>query len=230
MFKNLKSLFIVEEENAGASSTPAKQQPQNPAQQNRGTATPEKPANTTNPAAPPPSAGAGKAMPELTEVLFKAMEQNNIEGFDYLEFKQSLNSLKKMPMDDQTRYQSAFAMAQTMGVTVERLLQTGQHYLDVLKQEEQKFEVAVNNQKARQIGEKGQQITKMEEAIKAKAEQIKQLTLEIEADQVKATQLKQELSEATVKVEATRSNFMASSEALVQQIRSDLDNIKNFLK
>lgn len=133
-------------------------------------------------------------------------------------------------MDDQTRYQSAFAMAQTMGVTVEKLLQTGQHYLDVLKQEEQKFEAAVNNQKSKQIGEKEQNILKIEEAIKAKAEQIKQLTVEIEADQAKAIQLKQEIADASAKVETTRSNFVASYETLVQQIRTDLDNIKNFLK
>lgn len=224
MFKNLKSLFVVEEENPNKAPSP------NPDQGKTGLK--EQPASKTTPNSTP-SAGPsepGKAVPELTEVLFKAMEQNNVEGFDYLEFKQSLNSLKKMPMDEQTRYQSAFAMAQTMGVTVERLMQTGQHYLDVLKQEEQKFETAVNNQKARQIGEKEQHILKLEEAIKAKAEQIKQLTVEIETDQAKAKQMKQEMTEASVKVETTRSNFVASYESLVQQIRSDLDNIKNFLK
>ena len=31
------------------------------------------------------------------------MEKNNIEGFDYLEFRQSLQSLRKMDMDDPTR-------------------------------------------------------------------------------------------------------------------------------
>lgn len=224
MFKNLKSLFVVEEENPNKAASPESQKDK--------TEMKNQPASkTTNSSAPAPvPAEPGKPAPELTEVLFKAMEQNNVEGFDYLEFKQSLNSLKKMPMDDQTRYQSAYAMAQTMGVTVERLLQTGQHYLDVLKQEEQKFEAAVNNQKAKQIGEKEQHILKLEEAIKAKAEQIKQLTVEIEADQTKAKQLKQEMTEATVKVETTRNNFVASYEALVQQIRHDLDNIKNFLK
>ncbi|MDZ4680104.1 MAG: hypothetical protein SH848_07755 [Saprospiraceae bacterium] len=224
MFKNLKSLFVVEEENSN------KMPSSDPQQGKAGLK--EQPASkiTQNTTPATGSSEPGKAVPELTEVLFKAMEQNNVEGFDYLEFKQSLNSLKKMPMDEQTRYQSAYAMAQTMGVTVERLLQTGQHYLDVLKQEEQKFETAVNNQKAKQIGEKEQHILKLEESIKAKAEQIKQLTVEIEADQAKAKQMKQEMTEASVKVETTRSNFVASYEALVQQIRSDLDNIKNFLK
>lgn len=222
MFKNLKSLFIVEENNPDNANTPTSKQ-EDSGQNIRPSA---KQGNT-----PAASQGEpGKPVPELTEVLYKAMEENNIEGFDYLEYKQSLNSLKKMPMDDQTRYQSAFAMAQTMGVTVERLLQTGQHYLDVLKKEEQKFEAAVNNQKAKQIGEKEQLILQLEEAIKSKAEQIKQLTLEIEADQAKSKQLKQEMAEAGVKVETTRNNFLSSYESLVGQIRSDLENIKNFLK
>lgn len=221
MFKNLKSLFIVEEEGAKANaSAPAQKQESAPK------TNPETSPKATEPVKSEP----GKASPELTEVLLKAMEVNNLDGFDYLEFKQSLNSLKKMPMDEQTRYQSAFAMAQTMGVSVERLLQTGQHYLDVLKQEEQKFQAAVNNQKSKHIGEKEQSIQQLEANVKAKAEQIKQLTAEIEADQASALKLKQEISDATVKVENTKNDFMASYQMLVQQISGDLTNIKNFLK
>lgn len=216
MFKNIKSLFIVEEDDPKtkkveqASQPTASKQPQ--------------------PAVKQAVGEPGKATQEFMEVLFKAMEQNNIQGFDYLEFKQSLASLKKMPMDEQTRYQSAFAMAQTMGATPDKLIQTAQHYLDILKTEEQKFEQAVANQKTKLIGSKEQEIVKAEEAVKTKAEQIKQLTQEIEKHQQQVDQLRREIADATVKVETTKSNFIASYNTLVAQISEDMQNMKQFLK
>ncbi len=217
MFKNIKSLFIVEEE-----ENPKAKKGEQPAQ--------AADIKQSQPAVKQPVGEPGKATQEFMEVLFKAMEQNNIQGFDYLEFKQSLASLKKMPMDEQTRYQSAFAMAQTMGATPDKLIQTAQHYLDILKTEEQKFEQAVTNQKTKLIGSKEQEILKAEEAVKAKAEQIKQLTQEIEAHQKQVDQLRREIADATVKVETTKSNFIASYNTLVAQISEDMQNMKQFLK
>ena len=82
------------------------------------------------------------------------MEKANIEGFDYLEYKQSLKSLAKMPMDERTRFQSAYAMAQTMGASVGHLIKTAQHYIDILAAEEKKFETALANQKKLQCNYK----------------------------------------------------------------------------
>lgn len=228
MFKNLKSLFVIEEED--------------PADQNEEKPSVRKPAAKSSP--PPRTEGAaagpavseskagdpGKVTQQFTNVLFKAMNQNNLDGFDYLEYKQSLNSLKKMPMDEPTRYQSAFAMAQTMGATPAALLQTAQHYVDVLKREEEKFDQAVNKQQDLQIGSKEQAINKLEETIKAKAEQIKRLTQEIEQHQKERDQLKNEIKEAVVKVESTKNDFIASYNNLVGQIHEDMENIKKYLK
>lgn len=228
MFKNLKSLFVIEEED--------------PADQKEEKSSARKPAAKSSPPPQPGGAAAGPAVSEskagdpgkvtqqFTNVLFKAMNQNNLDGFDYLEYKQSLNSLKKMPMDEPTRYQSAFAMAQTMGATPAALLQTAQHYVDVLKQEEQKFDQAVNKQQQLQIGSKEQAINKLEETIKAKAEQIKKLTQEIEQHQKEREQLTSEIKEAVVKVESTRNDFIASYNNLVSQIHEDMENIKKYLK
>lgn len=184
MFKNIKSLFIVEEEGAkGKQPVPSKQK------QPVATSKAEPTASPTYPT----SAGAGQVTQEFTEILFKAMEQANPTGFDYMEFKQSLQSLKKMSMDDATRYQSAFAMAQTMGATPEKLTQSAQSYLDILKSEEQKFAQAVNNQRTKLIGNRESEIGKLEQHIQAKAEQIKRLNEEIEAHKQQVAQLQKKL-------------------------------------
>lgn len=133
-------------------------------------------------------------------------------------------------MDEQTRYQSAFAMAQTMGATPAALLQTAQHYIDILNKEEQKFEEALTKQRLKQIGSKEQAIKKLEETIKAKAEQIKRLTQEINKHQKERDTLKKTIQESVVKVDSTKNNFIVSFNNLVKQIQGDMGNIKKYLK
>ena len=152
--KKLKGVFIQEDPNQ-----PAGQAPQNTA-----------PKATSKEAAPvyntpsvsagystssaPIAATSGQSNEKFMDVLFKAMEAANIDGFDYFEFKQSLNNLQKVPMDEATRFKSAFAMAQTMGASADSLIKTASHYLGVLQQEANKFGEAANNQINNQIGNK----------------------------------------------------------------------------
>lgn len=214
MLKNLKSLFIIEEE--------GEQQPKG--EQKTMPATPVTPEKT------PAAAGPGQVNQQFLEVLFKAMQDNNLGGFDYLEFKQSLRSLEKMPMDEPTRFQSAYAMAQTLGANAQTLVQTAEHYLNIIKQEEQKFNQAHNAQREKQIGNKENEIKQLEEAARAKMAQIEQLNKEIEAHKQKAGALKKEIEDAVIKVETTKNNFVASYNALVEQIARDVENMKRYLK
>lgn len=222
MFKNLKSLFIEEDELSGK-------------EENQPAAKPVKaPAGKTTSEAPvvaeSEEGAPGQVTKKFSEILLKAMEANNLDGFDYLEYKQSLRSLAKMPMDEATRYQSAFAMAQTMGATPAKLIETAQHYVSVLQKEEKKFEDALAHQTTVQIGAKKQQIGKIEESIKKKQEQIKKLTQDIEAEQKKAGQMKSDIQQASQKVQSTKNNFIASYNALVEKINADIQNMSKYLK
>ncbi|WP_143473219.1 coiled-coil domain-containing protein [Flavilitoribacter nigricans] len=221
MFKNLKSLFIEEVEGSDNKKAPKPEKGNAPAPN-----TPPAKATVTESKAGDP----GQVTKKFMEILLRAMEANNLDGFDYLEYKQSLKSLEKMPMDEQTRFQSAFAMAQTMGATPEKLIQTAEHYVSVLQNEEKKFEEALTHQRTKQIGSKNQEISKLEENIKAKAEQIKKLTQEIEADQKRSAALKNEIKDASQKVESTKNNFIASYNALVEKISGDIEKMGKFLK
>ena len=224
----LKSLFIVEEagsaKKASAKSTTKKATGKKTAP--KSTPTPAKEVVPTVANEPQP----GKPTTKFMEIFFGAMEKHNLDGFDYLEFKQSLKSLEKMPMDEQTRYQSAFAMAKTMGATPQKLVDAAAHYLKVLLHEEKKFEQALENQRARQIGGREKQIKDLEVGIQQKAQHIKKLTQEIEQSQKQLAGIKSEISGAVSKVETTKNNFIASYNVVVSQIQSDVENMKKYLK
>ena len=134
-----------------------------------------------------------------------------------------------MPMDEATRFKSAFAMAQTMGTTPQKLVDTAQVYINVLKKEEQKFQSALKNQRSKQIGNREQTIQQLDDMIKHKSAQIKKLTQEIDQHQQQMEKMRNEIANSTIKVENTKANFNATFNVLLQQIQQDIANIKKYL-
>ncbi len=213
MLKGLKSLFIIEEEEANI-----KEVVDSAAKQNATKVIQESKAGSK-----------GQVSGQFTEVLLRAMEKVNLTGFDYLEYKKSLQSLANMPMDEATQFKSAFAMAQTMGVSTEHLVKTAEHYIGKLEQEEKKFEQALSSQQEQQIGSKVRQVEQLQTLVQQKATQIKKLTKEIEQHQTTMAELKSELQEASSKIETTKNDFIASYNMLVAQIEQDVKKIKQYL-
>ena len=117
MLKKLKALFVEEDESTASNDGIS--------QKKSGGNVDEKAYAKTEPSIDASSAGTERPSKKFIEVLLGALDKNNLKGFDYLEFKQSLQSLAKMPMDEATKYQSAFAMAQTMGATPEKIGSNG---------------------------------------------------------------------------------------------------------
>ena len=214
-----KSVFIVDEpQKAGA---PAAQ----PAQQ------PEQQASTPQPAATRPTAAAsGSVTDKFMGILSSALEKNNPSGFDYFEFRQSLHNLAQMSMDEATRFKSAYAMAQTMGVTQQGLVQSAQYYLQVLGAEQSKFNEAHVQQRAKMIGGREDEIKNLEAAIQQKTEQIKQLTQQIEEHRQRSEQVRSEISESTVKIETTKADFEATFALVAGQIQDDAAKMQQYLK
>lgn len=176
------------------------------------------------------TSSTGKASEKFMTVLFGALERANQDGFDYFEYKQSLRNLAKMPMDEKTRFQSAYAMAKTMGAEPTKLVESAAFYISVLQNEKAKFDQAHAQQRNNLIGGRESEILGIEEGIKQKAEQIKRLTQEIEQDQARAAQMKKEIEESTLKIEQTHNDFEVTLSALVGQIEGDIVKMQEYLK
>ena len=81
-------------------------------------------------------------------------------------------------------------MAQTMGVTPAKLVESAQFYLGVLNGEQAHFAEAHAQQKAKLVGNREAEAKNLELAVQQKAEQIKQLTQEIEQFKQKSEQIR----------------------------------------
>jgi hypothetical protein len=230
MFKNLKSLFIVEEEDTqkkeeqpGDKKEPfSETKNTNQIVQKVDATIKGGITNTTNP--------GGAVDTRIWDSLLKAIEDNNQDGFDYLEFKNSLKALASMPMDEATRFKSAFATASTMGVTLVKLVQSVDFYKAILEKEKGQFQEALKTQVDHSVGAKETLVKQLNEEIKKKAEHIALLTKEIDAhkNELEATQT--HISEATQKIEITKTNFEITFNTLIHQINDDLNKMNTHLK
>ncbi|MEO1516594.1 MAG: hypothetical protein AAFV95_16325 [Bacteroidota bacterium] len=218
-------MFIIEDEKGAEKS----QSPQEKTvlQSNAPAANP--PQGKAEPISTPIVASEGRVSQKFLNVLLGAMDKNNLEGFDYLEYRQSLQNLSKMAMDEATRYKSAFAAAQTMGATPQKLIDTAGHYLRILKEEENKFGQALANQRKRQIGGKEEQYKKMQQSIKDKRTRILQLQKEIEQHETQMATVKDAVQKATIKVSNTQNDFVTTYNSIVDKIKEDVQKMKQYL-
>jgi hypothetical protein len=177
-----------------------------------------------------PSIATGNVSEKFTDILLESMERNNQEGFDYIEYKRSLQTLEKMPMDEKTRYFSAFAAAQSMGISQQKLIDSAKFYLGILETEEQQFQNATKGQREKQIGGKEKAIASMESTIQEKGELIAKLTQEIQQHQTDMDAMKSEIEEAVVKIDTTMEDFHASYTNLEGQINGDISKMQTYLK
>jgi len=225
VLKNIKSLFIVDE-------TPAENQPD----QNQPSKQPPKPDQTTPPplpnnsTLPPPLPGGAVVDQRIFDSLLKAMEENNQPGFDFLEFKSSLQTLAAFISDEATRYKSAYATAATMGLTVEKLLQSARFYQSILSREKENFDKAVSQQVDLNVTAKQKDVERLQALIQQKAEQIRKLTEEIAAHQEEMGKAQGVITESTNRIETTKNNFYFTLQAVMSQLETDVTNIERYLK
>lgn len=226
MLKKFKSLFIIEEEtpNQTAKKEDDNNKPASTSKGNSIVKSNSSSANLSN------VIQEGKVNEKFLNILFDALEKNNLEGFDYLEFKKSLQSLSKVPMDEATRFKSAFAMASSMNVDTKQIIDSADFYLQILKKEEEKFNNALAKQKSTKVHAQEEQVKLLENTVKEKAAQIKKLTTEIDQIQKEIQLTNEQIAEQTTKVNKTKNDFLRSYNMVVNQIKTDVANMKRHLK
>ena len=232
MFKKLKSIFIVEDEStdgtpkAGSATPAANAQKAGPAKPLSST---QKATASSAPAYDKNNPPKGKPQEKFVNRLLGALESNNLEGFDYLEYKQSVQNLGNVDMDESTRFKSALAMAKTMGATPQKLISSANHYLKVLSTEESKFLEAFKNQQSIQISSQNKEVKRLQDGIAQRKAQIKKLQAEIAAGEKALEGKKGTIDKANAKVQATKDGFYHAYHIVTQQIAADLEKMKQYL-
>lgn len=163
------------------------------------------------------------------DFLTQALVKNNLPGFDYLEFKQSLNALSNLNMDEPTAYKSAYATASTVGLTKDKLLKTAEHYRDVIMKEKAAFDQALKKQVQQKVDSKRAEVEKLKKQIQEYEAQIAKLREEISKSQTVIDHADESIQTSMEKIKSTEEQFELTFQAILNQINCDIEDIKQYI-
>ena len=161
--------------------------------------------------------------------LLKAIEESNLPGFDYLEFKQALKGLRKMNMDETTAIKSAFTTGSTVGLTKSKLISSAEHYRQVLLKEKNQFDAALQKQMAQRVDGKKSEKESLTKKMGAYRSKIKELENEILKLQEKYNKADGEIEAAKSKIIDTKEKFESTFQSFVSEIEQDLEHLNKVL-
>lgn len=238
LFKNLKSLFIVPAENSNPEKDPTEATSEELSMDNPEVQEIMEELNTLDDFDERLAAALegeiidkdGVVDQKIVENLLRKVGEHNLEGFDYFEYKQSLKALDKMPMDEATKYRSAYATASTMGISLQHLLDSATFYLEVLQQQDENFQKEAEQKKQKQVNQKEAEAARLKKQIEEYEEKIKQLQEKIKRNQIRIEEINREVKIDKVTIDKERNNFLASFNFLRSQFVDDIAKMKKYLK
>lgn len=161
-----------------------------------------------------------KFVDQLTAII----EQNNIQGQDYFEFKQAVENMKSIAgMSDTQKFQTIYAVLSLQGCTKTVLLTSLDKYVSLIQGEKASF----NKEMEAQFN--GRVTAKLAEAESAKKE-METITKRMAELNTKILNVTQEAGAEEQKIRATEANFMASADVIINEMLSDKNKINEYLK
>ena len=172
-----------------------------------------------------PSGTLIEPLPEHVQYFERPIDEANrtqpyFQGTDYREFVES-----KVDIDDITdealKYRMAYNVLKSTGLTKERLLTTGQEYLNLIGCDMNAFQSAHAQRYQKEVAQKESVIQKKVEELQQLAQRINQLKAEI-------NQLTQETGVTRQKLDATKNSFLLAGERKQKEIEIELQKIAQY--
>ena len=160
---------------------------------------------------------------KFVEVLTGVIEENNLPGQDYFEFKQAVENMKALAMNDQQKFQTVFSVLGLQGCTKENLLISLDKYVELIQNEKKTFDTEMESQFQTNVHDKMSQV----ETAKQEKEDLNKRILELN-NQILT--LQQEAGAEEMKLRATEANFQASADIIVNEMVGDKQKISSYLQ
>jgi chromosome segregation ATPase len=163
------------------------------------------------------------------DFLASALAKASTREFDYLKYRQSLNAMKDLNLDEATAFKSAYAAAQSMGVTKSGLVSSAKQYLSILMNEKTQFDTALTNQVKERVGAKRDEVIKLQQRIEEMKQKIREFESKISEYQHKIDTADEDVEAAKQKIQETKERFEGAFQAFVNVISGDIERINQLL-
>lgn len=166
-------------------------------------------------------------LPEHEQYFEKLIDDANLtntffQGTDYKEFVDSKVDIDDIT-DENIRYTTAFNVLKSTGLTKDRLLSTGQEYLNLIGRDLNAFQSAHNQKYQKEVGQK-------EQVIQKKAEELQVLSQRINALKSEINQLTQDITLTKDKLNTIKNSFLLAGEKKQNEIQTELQKIAQYFK
>lgn len=164
-------------------------------------------------------------LPEHTQYFEKLIAEANVrnplfQGTDYKEFVDSKIDIDDI-QDEALKYKTAFNVLKSTGLTKEKLLATGQEYLNIIGRDLNTFQSAHAQQYLKEVRQK-------ELLIQKKAEELQALTQKINALKAEINQVTQDINITKDKLNTTKNSFLLAGENKQKEIQTELQKIAQY--
>ena len=161
-------------------------------------------------------------MPEHEQYFEKLIADANaknplFQGTDYKEFIDSKIDIDDIA-DEAIRYKTAFNILKSSGLTKEKLLNTGQEYLNVIGRDLNAFQGAHSQQYQKEVKQKEQLIDK-------KVQELQALTIKLNELKKEINQVSSEINLTKEKLNTTKNSFLLAGENKQKEIQTELEKI-----
>ena len=165
----------------------------------------------------------------FANVLMKALEDKNLEGFDYLEFKQSVAKMQEIGMDHDTAIRAAFGTGSTVGLTLDKLVKTARYYTEVLQDEKSKFMNSMEKHIMSNVEGRAKKTGELKKKIANWEAKIEQLRAEVEKAKATIASADAEIASAKEKATMNQQGFDDALDVITAAIRQDIADIQRVL-
>ncbi|MEJ7740098.1 MAG: hypothetical protein WKF97_21980 [Chitinophagaceae bacterium] len=184
-------------------------------------------ANIAIPAQPYATPPGTIALPEHQQHFEKLVEEANaknplFQGTDFKEFVESKADIDAIA-DEATKYITAFNVLKRTGLTKDRLITTGQEYINLIGRDLNAFQSAHSQQYQKEVKQKELIIQKKAEELQALSDKISALNQEISV-------MSKEIVQTKDKLNSVKNSFLLAGENKQKEIQTELQKIAEYFK
>lgn len=178
----------------------------------------------------------GQIVGEVDEKIFEnlsdAIDKNNLPGNDFLEFMQSLNSLKSMAVDEKTKFNMVYATLKSAagGMDKETLVKSIQHYINVVNKEKEIFVEEMKDATNSMVDANLNEAQNLSALVQKKSDQIQQLNQEILELNGQIGNLNSVAEESKYTIAKKQADFEVTSSQLLSQLEDYNQKINQYIQ
>lgn len=164
-------------------------------------------------------------LPEHEQYFERLIEEANarnpvFQGPDFKEFIDNKVDIDDI-QDEALKYKTAYNILKSSGLTKEKLLSTGQEYLNLIGRDLNAFQSAHTQQYQKEVRQK-------EMLIQKKAEELQSLTQRINSLKTEINQITQDINLTKDKLNTTKNSFLLAGEKKQKEIQTELQKIARY--